>query len=716
MRIRRLILLALLLTLTVGSGVVLTQGPFTAQIQLAFQTLGLWPYGIYANGDTPVWNSTTSRFTPTGGSGGGPAPANATYITQTPNAQLTAEQALSTLATGLMKSTTATGVVSTITSSTVGNVLTVTGANTFAFGTLSNTSYPAVCTALTGIAVTATPSLLGCVNGSAILTLTATAATFLQPVLGSAGAVGAPTFSWALEPTSGLYRAALNDLRFSVGGADIWRTVGDSITMSAAMYIGWGSSGVTSADLKEYREAARHLFQRDGANANRFSIANTYTSSTNYSAFSIDFQTLANVGLVGTRTAATGSATPLRLVAQRSSGAGTYTMIGMDTTAPYITFAPRSTESLNVQQAISDTGNIFAFSGLHTGTSGSVAWLAVTPTYNQTSGTAANTDLLVNRTETAVGSGQQFYLEAQTAGVPRFQVATNRVLSLFNAYTSSVNNEYFGADWATLSNVALVGTRTAATGTSRDLRLVAQQANGSDNYTIINLHTRSIGTPFIQMGLYSSGMTAQTSVSETGDWMRLGEGTSTATSGQSTRVAILPIYNQSSGTAANTDLLVNRTQTAVGSGTQRLLDLQVGGVSQFSVSNTGAVAALGIFTGTDFQPLANGSLALARSAWIRTAPSGPVACTSPTVTWSNGTAVFQIDVGTTCAAVTTLVVTLPSTTNGYGCAAANMSNATTVTQTAGGATTVTLTNYNKTTGVAAAWTDGDDIRVWCTAG
>jgi hypothetical protein len=46
-------------------------------------------------------------------SGGGGAPTNSTYITQVPDAGLSAEQALSALGTGLMFSTTATGVVTT---------------------------------------------------------------------------------------------------------------------------------------------------------------------------------------------------------------------------------------------------------------------------------------------------------------------------------------------------------------------------------------------------------------------------------------------------------------------------------------------------------------------------------------------------------------------------------------------------------------------------
>jgi hypothetical protein len=65
---------------------------------------------------------------------------------------------------------------------------------------------------------------------------------------------------------------------------------------------------------------------------------------------------------------------------------------------------------------------------------------------------------------------------------------------------------------------------------------------------------------------------------------------SSATSGTNIVLSLTPTYNQASGNAANTDLLINRTQTAVGSGTQLLIDAQVGGVSQFSVSNTGVIA------------------------------------------------------------------------------------------------------------------------------
>lgn len=97
-------------------------------------------------------------------------------------------------------------------------------------------------------------------------------------------------------------------------------------------------------------------------------------------------------------------------------------------------------------------------------------------------------------------------------------------------------------------------------------------------------------------------------------------------------------------------------------------------------------------------------------------PTTPVACTSPTVTWSTGNYVFQIDVGTACA-TSTLAITLPATTNGWSCSADNLTTATRdVKATAWTTTSVTFTNFTRTTGVAANWVDGDDVRIHCHGG
>ena len=106
---------------------------------------------------------------------------------------------------------------------------------------------------------------------------------------------------------------------------------------------------------------------------------------------------------------------------------------------------------------------------------------------------------------------------------------------------------------------------------------------------------------------------------------------------------------------------------------------------------------------------------LASKAWIRTAPTVPVACTTPTVVNSNGTAAFEIDVGSTCAGVTTLVVTMPAVTNSYHCTAINLTTGTMAPEmTAATSTSITITNFQRTTGLAADWADGANVSIGCT--
>jgi len=69
--------------------------------------------------------------------GGGGAPTTATYITQTPDATLSAEQALSALSSGIMRAATTTGVVTSLTDSAgiAANISDETGTGVMVFGT-----------------------------------------------------------------------------------------------------------------------------------------------------------------------------------------------------------------------------------------------------------------------------------------------------------------------------------------------------------------------------------------------------------------------------------------------------------------------------------------------------------------------------------------------------------------------------------------------------
>jgi len=81
-----------------------------------FNDLGVTEHWCCIGYTPPSTPGTWTQCDPAGGGGG--APINATYITQTAHGTLTAEQALAALATGLVKSTTGTGVLSIATSGT----------------------------------------------------------------------------------------------------------------------------------------------------------------------------------------------------------------------------------------------------------------------------------------------------------------------------------------------------------------------------------------------------------------------------------------------------------------------------------------------------------------------------------------------------------------------------------------------------------------------
>lgn len=205
-----------------------------------------------------------------------------------------------------------------------------------------------------------------------------------------------------------------------------------SVTVEDAGCIGW-------ADTKLCREAVRHIMQRDGTNPERASWANTYTSATNYEAFSVDWQTVANVALVGTRTAATGTSRALRLFTQETNAAAQGTFINLDHGAlPFIRMGVATTTLGDLGLASQGTW-IQVAEGTSTATANSVVRFAITPTYNQTSGTAANTDLLINRTETAVGSGAQNLFAAQVGSVDRFVIRnTGRFFTVQQTLGSNV--------------------------------------------------------------------------------------------------------------------------------------------------------------------------------------------------------------------------------------------------------------------------------------
>lgn len=98
---------------TNGDAIVITRStPLTQTSHLTNE--GVLPAATLENMPDKLTMALQEVQSQIGSGGGGGAPTNAAYITQIPNATLTAEQPLSALATGLMQSTTASGVVKTV--------------------------------------------------------------------------------------------------------------------------------------------------------------------------------------------------------------------------------------------------------------------------------------------------------------------------------------------------------------------------------------------------------------------------------------------------------------------------------------------------------------------------------------------------------------------------------------------------------------------------
>lgn len=91
--------------------------------------------------------------------------------------------------------------------------------------------------------------------------------------------------------------------------------------------------------------------------------------------------------------------------------------------------------------------------------------------------------------------------------------------------------------------------------------------------------------------------------------------------------------------------------------------------------------------------------------------------TTPSISGSNGTAAFEITVGSGGVA-SSGVIGLPAAANGWNCFSTDITTETATAfvtkQTGSSTTTATLTNYT-TAGVAGAWTAGDKLRVSCFA-
>ena len=205
----------------------------------------------------------------------------------------------------------------------------------------------------------------------------------------------------------------------------------------------------------------------------------------------------------------------------------------------------------------------------------------------QATGTDTNINLALSPKGTgSVGIGTTTpYGKLTVYGAPTAS-ANYGTLSIGGGTFDGTTAGYFSGNAAGTS--IAVNEASGYTGNLIDLQMAGSRKFSVDfvgNTSVYELYVQSGNLyPIVGAGIAVKGrlVGAGTNVS------LIGNGAISNTSGQFNGVKIFNTYNQTSGTAANTDLLINRTETAVGSGTQLLIDAQVGGASKFNVTNTGA--------------------------------------------------------------------------------------------------------------------------------
>lgn len=202
-----------------------------------------WAAGAIACGDDEVGAG--------GGSGG--APTDATYVTQTADGTLSAEQALSALSTGLLKVTGGTGVLSTavagdfptLNQSTTGNAATATalaanpadcGANTYA----------------TGIAASGALTCGSIVDADVPNTITVNLAAAATALAANPTDCGGGQFANAIDASGNL---TCGTPAGGGGGGDTYVSLGADVTNSNASFanvtgLSWAVSASTGYDIE----------------------------------------------------------------------------------------------------------------------------------------------------------------------------------------------------------------------------------------------------------------------------------------------------------------------------------------------------------------------------------------------------------------------------------------------------------------------------------
>jgi hypothetical protein len=219
------------------------------------------------------------------------------------------------------------------------------------------------------------------------------------------------------------------------------------------------------------------------------------------------------------------------------------------------------------------------------------AGLNLTPTYAQ-GGTASSADILIQRTETSLGSGAHYFVFATVGGALKYSISnTGAILTVgtITAGSTIATNGALTTGTNTLTGALVInGAVTSArdilmqtAGVNRwILRADGTAEGGSNSGTNLGIIARKDDGTINMTALQLMRDTGR-SVFNTAD---------SSSSGTFVGCTKTHTYTQTS-TAASIDLIINRIETGIGSGSHKFVDFQISGTSKFSVDNAGNVTS-----------------------------------------------------------------------------------------------------------------------------
>lgn len=227
------------------------------------------------------------------GGGGGGAPTGATYITQTSNGSLTNEQALSLLATGIMKNTTATGVVSIAVEGTDyyapgGTDVAVADGGT---GRSSATAYAVVCGGTTSTGALQSIASVG-TSGQV---LTSNGAGALPTFQSAGGGGGYDLAAWnATDITSDFTTTSASYVDVTNSTYNGFSPTSSTLLVRATFVMTGNSAPTRYARLNVDGNAGSNIEFLSGSNSYTLTILEKFTGITTGSAIDIKLQVQSN--------------------------------------------------------------------------------------------------------------------------------------------------------------------------------------------------------------------------------------------------------------------------------------------------------------------------------------------------------------------------------------------------------------------------------------